>query len=346
MVLKLLNSLEYFNRNKLSLLRFFISILVGYDVYKTALNLFFNVPNNKLYNLNQTWISSLFPEQLFDFNPENFIYYKLFLFVVIICSALGILGRLSLILLATTTALFYGMDEGLGSFDHQLSFSTQVLFILALVPGSMGISIDSFFARKWFFKRNSFNYFSEQKWGINLILILLVCTYLTAGISKLRFGGMSYLDGSTIGFYIQDHTFEYEQGKHKLILGDSSLPEAAKWKDKYGLQAYTYSNIQSSQTIRKIQYWITEKPNLLKFITISALIFEFGGFIVFFGSKYRNFYLFIAFMFHTTIGFLMGFTFYQYRLIILCLVDWESIFSFVKGVKIYKNLSAKLAIPI
>ena len=32
----------------------------------------------------------------------------------------------------------------------------------------------------------------------------LVFTYFTAGVSKLRYGGVEWLDGSTLSFYIQD----------------------------------------------------------------------------------------------------------------------------------------------
>ena len=115
-------------------------------------------------------------------------------------------------------------------------------------------------------------------------------------------------------------------------------------KDDYGLQAYTYANIQKSLTVRKVQYWIVEQPWLLKGITIFTIIFELGGFIVFFGSKYRNWYLFFAFMFHTTIGFLMGFTFYQYRLIILCLMDWKAIYAYVAHLKWVQPFLNKLSI--
>jgi hypothetical protein len=169
---------------------------------------------------------------------------------------------------------------------------------------------------------------TPKKWGLNLILLLLIATYLTAGISKLRFGGLEYLDGETIGFYIQERTFEFDNGSHKLIIGDSNLTNEDKWKDKFGLKAYAYSNITSSERIKGIQMYIASSPNILKIITFCSIVFEFLGFIVFFGSKYRNIYLCFAFMFHTVIGLLMGFTFYQYRLICILLIDWRSILNY------------------
>ncbi|SMC54959.1 hypothetical protein [Cellulophaga tyrosinoxydans] len=328
----------------LSLLRFFLSLLVGLYTYNSCLSYFFTFKNIKQYELNATWIIELFPERLFAFLPQDLVYWKAILVLAIIGSAIGFLGRISLLLLGTITFIFYGFDEGLGSFDHQVSFSSQVIFILALIPGSMGVSIDQYFINKWFKKDRFYSEARTYKWGVTLLLLLLILTYFTAGISKLRYGGTNYLDGNTIGFYIQDHTFEYPQGKHKLIIGDPSLPKTSKWKDDYGLQAYTYSNIQKSLTVRKVQYWIVEQPWLLKGITIFTIIFELGGFIVFFGSKYRNWYLFFAFLFHTTIGFLMGFTFYQYRLIILCLMDWKAIYAYVAHLKWVQPFLNKLNI--
>lgn len=311
----------------LSVLRMLLALIVGLDVYKTIVNLIINVPNNKTYELSTTWIMNIFPERILDFRLEDFIYWKVLLIVVTLGAVIGLAGRFCLLILATITCVFYGADEGLGSFDHQLSFSAQVLFILALVPGSMGFSCDGLM-NHFFLKQKKMIVLNYQpiQWGVNLLLLLLITTYFTAGISKLRFGGLDYLDGKTIGFYIQEHTFEYPNGDHKIIIGDSNVKEENKWKDKYGLQAYAYSNIQTSKKIRKIQYWVSNKPNLLKLITIGSIVFELIGFTVFFGSKYRNIYLFCAIMFHTTIGVLMGFTFYQYRIVCLCLIDWRDLY--------------------
>lgn len=311
----------------LSVLRILLSALVGITVYRTCSNIF-NLPNNQSYEYNKTWITSLIPNHILEFDVGDFFYWKIFLLTTIFGAIFGLLGRLSLFALAFAIFVLYGVDESIGSFDHQLSFSSQILFILALVPGSMRLSLDNLIKSIYF--KSKINFFCTVKktsWGVNLILLLLIATYFTAGISKLRFGGTSYLDGETIGFYIQEHTFEYPKGEVKLIIGDSNLSEEEKWKDKYGLQAYAYSNIQSSKKIRKIQYWVSNKPLLLKLITMFSIVFELAGFIVFFGSKYRNIYLLCAIMFHTTIGILMGFTFYQYRLVCLCLIDWKYLYT-------------------
>jgi len=311
----------------LSVLRILLSFLLSLSIYKTTLSLN-RIPNNNAYELNKTWFMNLFPDWMLSFKDPDLIYWKTLIIIVGIGAILGIAGRFCLFVLAILTFIIFGAYEGVGSFDHQTSFLSQATFILALVPGSMHLSFDKLLGN-FLKKRKGINVSStiDLKWGSNLLLILLIATYFTAGVSKIRFGGGSnYFDGQTIGFYIQDHTFEYPKGKQKIIIGNSNnLEENDKWKDKYGLQAYAYSNVQTSKSIRGLQEWLYYQPSILKAITIVSLIFELIGFIVFFNSRYRNLYLAFAIIFHASIGALMGFTFFKFQLICFILMDWNAI---------------------
>lgn len=317
--------------NPLSLLRFFLSFLVGRTLIGRIglVSRFSDYPD---YSLSRTWITELLPDSFFLFDEHSLDLLSIWICVFTIGSMLGVLGRLSLIFLGFCSFFIFGVLEGYGAFDHHASLPSQIIFALALVPGSMKISFDVYFFNFFLKEGNSINRILENnvKWGINLILVLLVFTYLTAGISKIRYGGIKWLDGATLGFYMKDRTFAYDKGKKQLIIGDSKLLKSKNWKDDYGFYAHTYGNYQSSRIAINISNKIAGNKMLLIFISISTVILECLGFIIFINSKYRNLYLFSVIFMHTTIGFLMGLTFTQYRVVCLCLIDWKSIFHYSK----------------
>lgn len=312
--------------NPLSLLRFFLSFLFGRYLIG-RIRLVSNFSEYPDYMLSRTWITGLLPDSFFVFDSSLLDLFSVCILVLTIGSMLGILGRLSLILLSFCSFYIFGTLEGYGAFDHHASLPSQIIFALGLVPGSMRISLDTYLYRKF---SNTNGLISNKlenpaKWSVNLILTLVALTYLTAGISKIRYGGINWLDGSTLGFYMQDRTFEYEKGKQQLIIGNTELSKSKKWKDNYGFYAHTYGNYQSSNLALRISDWIASKEILLIFLSISTIILECLGFIIFINTKYRNLYLFLVIFMHTTIGFLMGLTFTQYRVLCLCLIDWKAI---------------------
>lgn len=317
------NTLEFLMGNPLSVLRFFLSLMVGWILFGYLYNIN-RVSNIMSYELSETWFIGLLPDTLLSLDMDSYIYLKIVILISSICAAFGILGRLNLIVLSILSFFLIGISEGIGVFDHQMSLTSQVILILALVPGTMKISIDYYLYKKYFKKNKKENNGVETpKWGFNLILGLLMVTYLTAGISKVRYGGFKWFDGSTLSFYLQDPTDKYPTGSRQLIIGDDNIKEIDKWKDKYGFIGHTYGNYQVNKTANKIATWISSKPFLVSFFSILTVLLEVSGFVMFFNSRFRNIFLFSIFMMHTTIGFLMGLSFRPYRLICLCLIDWK-----------------------
>ncbi|WP_375324225.1 hypothetical protein [Flagellimonas sp. GZD32] len=169
------------------------------------------------------------------------------------------------------------------------------------------------------------------KLGTNLLLLVLVLTYFTAGLSKLRYGGFNWLDGSTLSFYIQDHTGDYPEGKKQLLIGRSATDKDFEWKGKYNLYSHTYGNYRSNPKIRAINTWLGSNKIVMSGLSVLTIILELGGFIVFINPRLRNLYLISAIGMHSSIGFVMGLGFLNYKVICLCLMDWQSAWETVTG---------------
>lgn len=315
----------------LSVLRFGLAILLG---KKTIEQLYFiyDVTDNGSYALSKTWFTSVLPPSFFDFSPGYFKILVIVIAVVAITAAVGFLGRLNLLFLAFFSFYIFGVSEGIGIFDHHASLPTQVILALALVPGSMKLSIDYALLKYGFFKgKMPFPHVSNNpKWGFNLILALVAVTYFTAGISKLRYGhGLNWLDGQTLGFYLKEKTYLYKEGDVQLIIGDSNLPDDHKWKDALGFIGHTYANYQVSPKLRAIAGYVANNRVLLIALSVGSVLFELLAFVVFINSRYRNIYLISAIVFHLSIGALMGISFRQYRFICFCLMDWNLIATYL-----------------
>ncbi|WP_373518384.1 hypothetical protein [Pricia sp.] len=314
--------------NPLSVLRFCLALIMG----SGTANKLKTVSSIDLYTheaLAKTWIVSLFPDGMFFYVQEMYFPFLVLIIISALGAAIGLLGRFNLFILAVSSFILEGFVEGLGNFDHNYSLPSQILLILAMVPGSMRISVDSLLFKK-FSVFNSDRKIHTSGWGINLVLTLVVVTYFTAGISKIRYGGADWLDGSTLTFYLQNHDSRYPAGSRQLLIANASESQTTHFKDNYGFQAHTYGNFQRSAFNEKIADWLVSKPAVVSFFALMTIIIEVCGFVVFFNSKWRNAYLITVILMHTSIGILMGLFFTKYRLICFLLIDWKLIFSTVR----------------
>lgn len=276
----------------------------------------------------KTWWIELLPDSMIVFDEKLLFTYSILLIFCVIGASVGLFGRLNLLILALLGFLIGGLTEAWGFFDHNLSLSSQVILILALVPQSMNLSVDSWVIEKFNSKKMRLN--KSSRWGVNLILILLALTYFTAGISKLKYGGSEWLNGSTLTFYLKNHPSDYNEGSRQLLIGNDQLAEKLKWKDQFAFHAHTYGNYQSNKWLRQSTDWIASRPYLVIFLSYATIFFEIFGFILFVNSRFRNLYLVSAILMHTTIGLMMGLYFNHYRLICFCLIDWSYFLNRIK----------------
>jgi len=322
--------LQKFLYNPLFTLRVILSLLICKNSLE-QLNFLMGIKNNEPYALSYTWITNILPKQWLV-NGDNFEVYYYLIIVSTALAVIGLLGRLGLFLLASSCIIVNGMVEGIGAFDHTLSLPSQMLLLLAFLPGTMAFSIDRLIFSSIFGK----TYFKLPKRKLikqstNLILLLLVVTYFTAGVSKIRYGGAQWLDGSTLGFYIQDHTFDYEEGKKQILLGRShGSQDDFEWKGKYNLYAHTYGNYNGSPRMRAVNSWLGSHKYVMSLISILTVLLELSGFIVFINPRLRNLYLVSIIGMHSLIGLTMGLGFTFYRIICVLLIDWKIVFHDIK----------------
>ena len=322
-------------------MRFLLPLLVAKVVYD-QLNIIYANSYNHIPSFSKTWLLQLVPDTWLNFGPESEIFYILIV-LSLIGATFGIAGRLSLLLLAGLEFLIGGSFESLGIFDHNSSLSSQVLFILALVPGSMRISVDYFIYRK-FVKPDKASDGPVPKWGLNLILIVLVLTYFTAGVSKIRHGGLEWLDGKTLSFYLENYVADFPGAEQQLLIANQEGNSEGLWKDSLGLEAHTYGNYQGKPRYKQLANWLVEHPFWVAVIAIITILFEFAWFTVFINSRFRNAYLILAIITHTSIGILMGLYFLHYRIICLCLLDWKQILNAIGG-KYPRKIAAQIQSP-
>lgn len=341
-IIKILSIIELFTKNPLSILRITLPVLFTKKILENFGYSFYS-EFDASYSLSKTWFLNMLPDALFTLSQNEFNLIKYAILIAGIFAVIGFMGRISLFFLALSGFTIFGMGEGYGLFDHHMSLPCQVIFALALVPGSMRISIDHWIIG--FFKKTETQNMTPN-WGTKLILLLLVLTYFSAGISKLRYGhGIEWLNGSTLSFYLNEHTDSFKNGDKQIVFSDNQTEPEKLWKDRFGFVAHTYGNYQTTKKWNNIAQYIAGNKFLIILLSIGSLLFELLGFVVFINSKYRNIYLVSAIIFHMSIGQLMGISFRQYRLICFCLIDWHSVFKYAMGfvneIKFVKRLNLK-----
>lgn len=266
----------------------------------------------------------LLPNDWLSLNPEYKLSLKVTTVILSIGGIFGIFGRGCLLMLSLVLFYVFGFNSAYGIFDHHNSLSSQVIFILALIPGSMMLSVDILILN-WF-KQRRINITQAlcqpwPSWGFKLILIVVALTYFTSGLSKIRFGGLGWMDGNTLSFYLSDFVNENPQGLRQMIIG-KEVTDEDEWKDNFGLHAHIYGN-QHRGILADIGAWLSEHKLIIALAASVTVIFEISAPVVLINNRWRTFYLAGAIVMHTTIGALMGLGFIQYRIICFCLMDWK-----------------------
>lgn len=249
--------------------------------------------------------------------------------VVVVLTVLSVIGlgtRPALFALVLVGLFARSIETSQGVFDHESSLTTQVLFVLVFIPGTNSLSAEHLI--RWWRagRRDLWRHLAGtyRRWGEYLVLGLLAITYTASGLSKLRFGGVSWLNGDTLGFYLRGLT----AGDQVYNVGGGP----ATWRDDFGLEMYTYGNYAFGQypsaTFAAAVDWLAHTPALLAVISTATVLLEVCGLLLFI-PRLRSIML-IAYMgMHTTIGLLMGLPFLQYQLICFLFIEWELVAAFL-----------------
>lgn len=245
-------------------------------------------------------------------------------------SFFGIFTRVSLFIFGIFSMYMIGFSASLGIFDHVNCLISQIILVLALIPGTTNLSVDRMarYLMKYkkgehFFMYQMFFRAKDSVWGLRLMLILLASVYFAAGFSKVRYGGVKWADGSTLKFYLDGRANPAQLGRiPPMFLSSNEVKPQEKWKDGFGLYSYSYGNRQYSRVARKAGAFVASKPTLIMFLAVTTLLFELSGFLIFFDGWPRTVYLLGAILMHVSIGIFMNLDFISYRILDFLLIDW------------------------
>jgi len=159
--------------------------------------------------------------------PHGYTFYFAVLYYTVAFLALiGIFTRPALLIFGLLTIYISDIVSSRGFFDHEASLTSQVLLVLALAPGSTNFSFSNFL--KWVIaktKKEKKAFFDTligspvSSWGLKLILVILACTYFTAGLSKVRYGSLKWMDGNTLTHYLDGSASPYTHGDKPMPIG-------------------------------------------------------------------------------------------------------------------------------
>lgn len=244
--------------------------------------------------------------------PEDFLGgFGLLMRIAGFCALAGIFTRLSLFIFSVGFLYLAGGQSSWGFFGHTPALPAQILLILALAPGVDALSLD-----RWIDRRD-FCAPAVPAWGLRLVLVLLALIYFSAGVSKLRYSGLEWTDGHTLGFYMKGMS----RSNLQQFAGPPGVPEALRWKDGFGLENYLYATPQT-----KAGAWALNYPPVLKTFSILTLVTELFFPLVIFGGWLRTFWLLAGAFFHLGSEIFLKVDFRPYLVVCLLLIDWEKVF--------------------
>lgn len=236
-------------------------------------------------------------------------------------TCLGIGTRPAGLLFTLGMGMLAAWQMGFGFFDHELVLVLELLLISVLAPGGDRLGLADVLA--WARARGSGDHarwvgsLSTRipGWGEHLALVLLLSVYLAAGVAKLRWGGIAWFSGETLGFYFSGVAGEF--GRQLMVASPSGLEHT--WRDGIGLTDFTYRSVGSD-----LSRWLAAQHHLLQIMAVGGTLLELAAPLAVLGHRIRNSYLVCMATFHLMNGILMGLPFYGYQLICVSLLVWRS----------------------
>jgi hypothetical protein len=320
-----IHALTLLGAARLSWMRIVLALVYGANTYHLVRS-WRRFPDSPDLGFDDGWVLALTPDWATDLllrHPERVAVAVLALTFL---SVLGLGTRFALIALAAIGLFARAVQTSDGIFDHEGSLATQVLIVLAFAPGTNTVSLEHLI--RWW-RAGRTNYLESLKtpvrqWGTYLIIALLAITYTASGASKLRFGGLAWLDGQTLGFYLRGLT----AGGDVYMVGGGP----PTWRDDLGLEMYTYGNYQygnfTSALAAALADWVAHNAVALVVLSIATVALELAGLLLFI-PRLRSVLLVGYIGMHTSIGLLMGLPFIPYQIICFFLIEWELLAAYI-----------------
>ncbi|MDO1449471.1 hypothetical protein Q0590_24560 [Rhodocytophaga aerolata] len=270
----------------------------------------------------------------FPLPPELQLPFAIGYYLVGCCAMVGLFTRPALVLFGLANIYVFDVQYATGVFDHEMGLVSQVLLVLAFAPGTMAFSVDRLIG--WLLHKKSltttqplYHFLPGPRvpvWGLRLIMILLACTYFTAGFSKIRYGGIQWVDGKTLAHYLNGQASPNIAGHRPIFMGPAVVPADKKWKDGFGIYTYSWGNKQRNVSRMEIGKFIASNRFIITALSIATVIFELSSILLLTSGWPKLLYLVGAIAMHQTIGFLMDLRFLKFQLLCLLLIDWQWVY--------------------
>jgi uncharacterized membrane protein YphA (DoxX/SURF4 family) len=225
-------------------------------------------------------LAAVFSRDAF-YNPGTFtvLYWATFAFGVL--ALVGLFTRLSLFLFATGTWIFVAHLFSYGDRHHTEALFAIFLMLLALVPSGERLSLDAGIRRR----RTGLGGAETSElaiWPLKLILLLLGLTYFSAGMAKLLYSGLRWMNGYTL----QGHT----------------LADALERGHPFGI-------------------WLAQHHGLAMVLSVFTIIFElFFWVAVVVPRRWQPAFLLVALLFMVGLYVTAGYDFFQHMVLLVLLL--------------------------
>ncbi len=208
---------------------------------------------------------------------------------------LGLIGlrtNLTLSIFAITCVFLQAYEYSFGDFHHPEAAMLIALSILAVSPCGKVLSVDDLVQRvRRAKRRGQFESVPSiltvrdtfARWPLLLIQWVMALVYLSATISKLVNGGLAWLNGHTLQYYM--------------------LRDAERWGVELGI-------------------WLGQHHTVLLLLSWFTILFEGTFFLALFSSRLRRIYIPLGVALHTGIYLTMAAPFFQYFALYTVFVPW------------------------
>lgn len=202
---------------------------------------------------------------------------------------IGLFTRPALLVTAIIGFYLLSMPHDFGKVNHNDQPLALVMCILAFSRCGDALSVDSWLRARFSPKASAFPSRSgEYRWPVRAVWLAMALIFFAAGVSKLRHGGLEWMNGETLAYHLVSHNYPFL----------SFQP----WTD-WGL-------------------WIAQWPTLLMVLAIGTVVTELFFPLALLHPVARALFVPAAFLMQLGIRLILGPHFEQYAMAYLFFVPW------------------------
>lgn len=207
---------------------------------------------------------------------------------------IGFLTNISLFLFALGAMFLQSLLYSFGEQHHSEALMMIALLVFSFGPCGKVFSVDSYIGRlmsKGCGEVRILDYTSPfAGWPIKLLMILFALIYLSAITSKMMHGGVEWINGITLQFYL--------------------VQDGLRWDSGLGI-------------------WLAQYHEFIFLVQIVVVFFQVTFFLIIFFPKLRWVYLPVGLLFHIGIYLTLRAPFPQWMMLYALFVPWSLVFEWL-----------------